>query len=592
MLKILIILALFFAIQTVSAFEDPYIKFEDKWGNTGKGDIEFNYPYGIAYDNVLKRLYIADSNNQRIQVLNSKGDFIQKWGSWGSNESEFLYPRWVAFDESSQSIFVTDAWNNNVQKFTGSGDFCLRWGGNGLMYKSEENGKFNFPEGIAANLDGSIVVSDRNNNRVQIFSNNGDFIKTWGSFGTGDNQFNWTEGVTTDKDSNIYVVDSNNNRIVKYDDLGNFILKWGNEGTEDGQFRSPTGIASDKYNNIYVADTGNDRIQKFSQNGDFILKWGSEGAEDGQFRSPTGIATDSLYNIYVSDSGNDRIQKFGAIPPLAEFTADRRSGPAPLIVSFADISLNSPESWSWDFGDGEKSSEQDPVHIYNETGSYNVSLKVHSLNGYNTTKKTGYIDVISRPSETGPAIILPSGYTEYNISFKMPIYAANLTELVGLSFTITSESEDIEIINITTIPNKYGPAITTNITSGVAKVVLTFPRPVTVNYKLELLNLEMRICNKKTTETFLDGISGTWTDMSYNENNLAIIPGKLHIGVKGDFNGNGYVDIGDVARVAHMVIGLTTPSLMADFNENGVVDIGDATKIKYYLLDLTETLQL
>ena len=62
-----------------------------------------------------------------------------------------------------------------------------------------------------------------------------------------------------------------------------------------------------------------------------------------------------------------------------------------------------------------------------------------------------------------------------------------------------------------------------------------------------------------------------------------VVDGQITVGIKGDFNGNGKVDIGDVAKVAFMVVGKEPEDLNADFNENGRVDVGDATKIAYYL---------
>jgi len=56
-------------------------------------------------------------------------------------------------------------------------------------------------------------------------------------------------------------------------------------------------------------------------------------------------------------------------------------------------------------------------------------------------------------------------------------------------------------------------------------------------------------------------------------------------GIKGDFNGDGKVDIGDVAFVAHMVVGKEAADPAADFNGNGAVDIGDAAKIAYYFVE-------
>ena len=62
-----------------------------------------------------------------------------------------------------------------------------------------------------------------------------------------------------------------------------------------------------------------------------------------------------------------------------------------------------------------------------------------------------------------------------------------------------------------------------------------------------------------------------------------IVNGSITVGIKGDFNNNGYVDIGDVAKVAFMVAGKVPEELSADFNDNGYVDIGDAAKIAFYL---------
>jgi DNA-binding beta-propeller fold protein YncE len=56
---------------------------------------------------------------------------------------------------------------------------------------------------------------------------------------------------------NVYVVDSQNERIQKFDSNGNFITKWGSEGTDDGQFWLPHDIAIDSSDNVYVVDSGN-----------------------------------------------------------------------------------------------------------------------------------------------------------------------------------------------------------------------------------------------------------------------------------------------------------------------------------------------
>jgi hypothetical protein len=67
-------------------------------------------------------------------------------------------------------------------------------------------------------------------------------------------------------------------------------------------------------------------------------------------------------------------------------------------------------------------------------------------------------------------------------------------------------------------------------------------------------------------------------------------PDYITVTAKGDFNGNGKVDIGDVSKVAYMVVGKEPADLAADFNGNGAVDIGDAAKIAYYFVGKIEAL--
>jgi PKD repeat protein len=80
-------------------------------------------------------------------------------------------------------------------------------------------------------------------------------------------------------------------------------------------------------------------------------------------------------------------------PPVADFTSDVLSGEAPLTVRFTDQSTNSPSSWLWDFGDGETSTDQNPVHEYTSGGTYTVSLRATNTYGSGIEEKTDYITV-------------------------------------------------------------------------------------------------------------------------------------------------------------------------------------------------------
>jgi len=79
------------------------------------------------------------------------------------------------------------------------------------------------------------------------------------------------------------------------------------------------------------------------------------------------------------------------VPEKADFTANITAGPAPLTVRFTDTSTGDPTAWSWTFGDGATSAEQNPTHTYVLPGNYTVSLSVNG--GAETCTKPGYIKV-------------------------------------------------------------------------------------------------------------------------------------------------------------------------------------------------------
>ncbi len=93
------------------------------------------------------------------------------------------------------------------------------------------------------------------------------------------------------------------------------------------------------------------------------------------------------------------IDVFESSGPVAEFSADVTSGFAPLAVQFSDLSAGGPESWAWEFGDGNTSSEQNPKNTYNVAGLFNVSLTVSNASGASSEVKTNLINAIG---EGGP----------------------------------------------------------------------------------------------------------------------------------------------------------------------------------------------
>ena len=104
--------------------------------------------------------------------------------------------------------------------------------------------------------------------------------------------------------------------------------------------------------------------------------------------------------------------------PVANFTSDITNGTAPLTVRFTDTSENSPTTWSWQFGDGGKSTNQNPTHEYTDTGTYSVSLTAKNSAGSNTTKMTGYITVTSVSSPVASFTAdMTSGMVPFTVRF-------------------------------------------------------------------------------------------------------------------------------------------------------------------------------
>jgi len=79
--------------------------------------------------------------------------------------------------------------------------------------------------------------------------------------------------------------------------------------------------------------------------------------------------------------------------PVADFSAIPIEGTVPLLVQFADQSIGIVDTWSWNFGDGATSNEQNPSHLYTSIGTYTVTLIVSGPGGTDSRTRTDYIVV-------------------------------------------------------------------------------------------------------------------------------------------------------------------------------------------------------
>ena len=287
----------------VSTSLDKGFTFVNMWGSFGKGNGRFDGQNDV--DAMNGHVYVADYANHRIQVFDTKGNYITKWGTYGEGNGQ-IHKASALTVLPSGKIYLSDQFNYRIQVFTTNGTFVTTWG-----TKGEGDGQFLHPHVPAVDSEGNVYVSDRDLANIQKFTSDGKFMMKWSEEGSDDGQLSKPESVVADSKDNVYVADYGNHRIQKFTKDGNFILKWGSKGVGDGEFNGPAGLSIDKNDNIYVTDKNNNRIQVFTANGTFLTKFGSQGNATSQFILPEGIGVDTKTGlVYVADTGNYRIQVF------------------------------------------------------------------------------------------------------------------------------------------------------------------------------------------------------------------------------------------------------------------------------------------
>ncbi len=176
------------------------------------GDRELKRPGGLAIDNQRRRLYVADTKGNRIAVFNADSfAFVEYLGSASApGEAEvgkFSAPTNVAVDEQGL-LYVTDTWNYRVQVLQSNGKFVRAMGEQGV-----QPGYFLRPKGIAVDPSGNLIVADAEFNNFQILSPEGQPLLAVGSYGYDPGQFILIAGVAADKRNRIYTTEQLQGRV-------------------------------------------------------------------------------------------------------------------------------------------------------------------------------------------------------------------------------------------------------------------------------------------------------------------------------------------------------------------------------------------
>ena len=278
-----------------------------EWGGYDRSELgKFYKPQQIAVDDE-RNIYVADTENSRIQKFTHEGEFLSSWGIKGVGSGELQSPAGITIYENN--VYVVDQVLNSIKKFDNDGNFILEWGKNGI-----ENGQFLQPKGIAIDSNGIVYVADSENHRIQKFTSDGEFISSFGKYGFGDGKLKTPVDVTV-YGNLIYVSDPGNYKIESYTldgiHLETFDYRFG------GTYVRPGGLTSDPNGNIYFVDAANYRIVAMNSDGRTLAVWGGVGKGDGNFTEPKDIVMDNRGYLFVLDSSTNLIQKFET-PIVAE----------------------------------------------------------------------------------------------------------------------------------------------------------------------------------------------------------------------------------------------------------------------------------
>src|SRR5438445_5501768 len=199
----------------------------------------------------------------------------------------------------------------------GGGEGGGRGGGRGAPGAGINGDGFSYPADVTWDRAGNIYIADGfgTNNRITKFTQDGDFVKTWGQTGSGQGQFNKIRGIASDAAGNLYVADSGNSRIQVFDGEGAFKSQITSVGTPQAiciSSGSTQYLYSSNSNDPESMDHG--EIYKVRLNGQIVGKFGKAGKMPKEFGMVNAIDCRSENTRWVGEVWNWRAQKVALDP--------------------------------------------------------------------------------------------------------------------------------------------------------------------------------------------------------------------------------------------------------------------------------------
>lgn len=297
----------------------PWYEVDPAWPQRPAG-IHFGHVPGIAVDK-QDNVWIFTRTNNPVQVYAADGKFIRAWGDGVVSNAHH-----IKIDRSG-NIWLSDVGFHVVRRFTPEGKLLQTFGVPGE--KGEDTKRLNMPTDVALAPNGDVFISDGyGNNRVVHFDKTGKFIRQWGTLGTGSENFSIPHAIDMDSKGRLYVADRNNVRIQIYSQAGKLLDSWANVIVPWGFWISAKDEVwvcgsspmpwrnNPKYPGAPLSCPPKDQVfMRFESSGRVTQVWTVPKGEDGK-EQPGDLnwlhclAFDSKGNLYAGDIIGKRAQKF------------------------------------------------------------------------------------------------------------------------------------------------------------------------------------------------------------------------------------------------------------------------------------------
>ena len=197
---------------------------------------KFSQPSGVAVDKD-DSIYVSDMHNCSLLKFSKEGKLMKVVGQSGTRPGKFDIIKII-----NDKLYVCDSGNDRVQILNTELEYVNSFGcrGNG-------DGQFNYPNDIAQDRAGNLYVTDCHNDRVQVFDCKGQFLSTFSKKGAASEQLNFPIGICVGSDQLVYVCDNGHKCVSVFKTSGEFV-------TSFGQFFNPAGIVIDDDGFVYVSN--------------------------------------------------------------------------------------------------------------------------------------------------------------------------------------------------------------------------------------------------------------------------------------------------------------------------------------------------